>query len=228
MKRREFAGGMAAWVGGKSLMPVAGAAGLASSLAVVAPAAHAQAWRAGTDYVQLSQAQPTSAPAGKIEVVEFFWYGCPHCNRFEPMLEAWVKKLPQDVAFRRVPVAFRDEFVIHQRIYYALEAMGQVDAVHKKVFHAIHVDRNPMNTTEGVADFMAKNGVDRAKFLEVFNSFGVQTKTTQAKKLAEGYRIDGVPALGINGRAWTSGALTGSLERSLQVTEYLVGQARGK
>ncbi len=220
MKRREFTGGMAAWVGGSSLMPV-GAMGLAAAT----PAAHAQTPKAGTDYVALSQPQPTAA-AGKVEVIEFFWYGCPHCNRFEPMLEGWVKKLPANVTFRRVPVAFRDDFVVHQRIYYALETMGQLDALHKKVFHAMHVDRNPMKDADGIADFMAKNGLDRAKFLEVFNSFGVQTKSRQAKQLTEGYKIDGVPALGINGRFWTSGSLTGSLERSLQVADFLIAQAR--
>ena len=220
MKRREFTGGLAAWVGGGSLVPA-----VAASLATVAPAAHAQTPKAGTDYVALAQPQPTAAATGKVEVIEFFWYGCPHCNRFEPMLEGWVKKLPPTVSFRRVPVAFRDDFVIHQRVFYALESMGQLENMHKKVFYAIHVDRNPLNTPDAVADFMAKNGIDRAKFLEIFNSFGVQTKVKQAKQLAEGYKIDGVPALGVNGRFWTSGALTGSLERSLQVAEYLIGQA---
>lgn len=211
MKRREFAGGVAAWVGGAALVPMA---------------ARAQAPRAGADYVVLARPQPTSAAAGKIEVLEFFWYGCPHCNRFEPMLDAWVKKLPPDVVFRRVPVAFRDEFVVHQRIYYALEAMGKLDELHKKVFHAIHVERQRLENVDAVADFMAKNGQDRAKFIEVYNSFSVQTKTRQAKQLADGYKIDGVPALGVGGRYWTSGALSGSLERSLVVADHLIGLAR--
>jgi thiol:disulfide interchange protein DsbA len=163
---------------------------------------------------------------GKIEVIEFFWYGCPHCNRFQPLIEPWAKKLPADVLYRRVPVAFREEFVVHQRIYYALEALGQIEAVHKKVFHAVHVERNPLNKPEAIADFMARQGIDRAKFLEAFNSFGVQTKIRQARQIAEGYKIDGVPAIGVNGRYWTSGALAGSLERSLQVADYLIGQAR--
>lgn len=211
MKRREFAGGVAAWVGGAALVPMA---------------ARAQAPRAGADYVVLARPQPTSAAAGKVEVIEFFWYGCPHCNRFEPMLDAWVRKLPPDVVFRRVPVAFRDEFVVHQRIYYALEAMGKLDELHKKVFHAIHVERQRLESVDAVADFMAKNGQDRAKFIEVYNSFSVQTKTRQAKQLADGYKIDGVPALGVGGRYWTSGALSGSLERSLVVTDHLIGLAR--
>ncbi|MFN3298369.1 thiol:disulfide interchange protein DsbA/DsbL [Caldimonas sp.] len=211
MKRREFT--TVGWAAALAL------AGLGSG------AARAQAPKAGSDYVVLRPPLAGGAE-GKIEVVEFFWYGCPHCNRFQPMIEPWAAKLPADVVYRRVPVAFRDEFVVHQRIYYALEALGQVQALHKKVFHAVHVERNPLNKPEAIADFMARQGVDRAKFLEAFNSFGVQTKTRQAKQIAEGYKIDGVPAIGINGRYWTSGALAGSLERSLQVADYLIGQAR--
>ncbi|AKJ26906.1 thiol:disulfide interchange protein DsbA/DsbL [Caldimonas brevitalea] len=221
MKRREFTGGLAAWVGGSSVAPLL--AGTAATLGTAA--AQAQTPKPGTDYVVLKQAQPTAATKG-IEVVEFFWYGCPHCYRFEPLLEAWVKKLPADVSFRRVPVAFRDEFVVHQKIYYALEALGKVDALHKRVFQAVHADKNPLDQTEAIADFMARNGVDRAAFLDAYNSFGVQTKTRQAKQLAEGYRIDGVPALGINGRYWTSGALARSLERSLDIADHLIQVSR--
>ena len=180
----------------------------------------------GKQYVRLSQPLP-AAGGGKIEVIEFFWYGCPHCNDFEPMLDAWAKKLPADVLFRRVPVAFRDEpFGSHQRIYYALEAMNQVDAMHRKVFYAIHNDRQRLDKPADIADFMAKNGLDGAKFLDVFNSFSVQTKARQAKQLAESYKIDGVPALGIQGRYYTSGTLAGSTEKALQVTDFLVQQIR--
>ena len=177
----------------------------------------------GTHYVRLSQ----PVPAGKVEVIEFFWYGCPHCNAFEPALEAWVKRLPADVVFRRAPVAFREEpFVAHQRIYYALEAMGQVEAMHKKVFHAIHVERQRLDKAADIAAFMAKNGVDGTKFTEVFNSFSVQTKARQARQLSESYKIDGVPAIGIHGRFYTSGTLAGTPERSLQVAEFLIQQVR--
>lgn len=216
MKRREFSAWMAS-------SPLLGAGGL-----LLAPAAQAQAPRAGTDYMVLQQPQPTNAPAGQVEVVEFFWYGCPHCFKFEPLLDAWLKRLPADVSFKRVPVAFREDFVIHQRIYYALEALGKVEELHRKVFNAMHVEKNRMDKPEVVADFMARNGVDRAKFLETLNSFSVQGKTGQARKLAEGYRIDGVPTLGVHGRYWTSGSLTGSLERMLAVTDHLIGLARPK
>lgn len=181
----------------------------------------------GKQFMRLSQPQPTAAPTGKIEVVEFFWYACPHCNEFEPMLESWVRKLPADVAFRRVPVAFREvPFVAHQRIYYALETLGKVDPLHKKVFAAIHVERKRLDKPEEIADFMQAQGIDRARFLEVYDSFGVQTKARQAKALAEAYRIDGVPALGINGQYYTSGSLAGSLGRSLEVADFLIQRSR--
>jgi len=180
----------------------------------------------GTHYVRLSQ--PVPAPGGgKVEVIEFFWYGCPHCNAFEPTLDAWARRLPADVAFRRVPVAFRDEpFGAHQRIYYALEAMGQLDAVHRKVFYAIHNERARLDKPADIGAFMKKNGLDEAKFLDVYNSFSVQTKCRQAKQLSEAYKIDGVPAIGVQGRYYTSVGLAGSPERALAVTDYLIQQAR--
>lgn len=180
----------------------------------------------GQHYVKLSQRQPTQDPK-KLEVVEFFWYGCPHCHSFEPMLDAWVKKLPPDVNFRRLPVAFREvPFVLHQRLYFAIETMGLVDTLHRKVFNAMHVERNPLNTPEAIGDFVAKNGVDKAKFIDTMNSFSVQAKSKQAAALSAGYKIDGTPAIGIDGRYYTAGSLAGSNERALAVTEYLMAQAR--
>ena len=214
MKRREFAATL--------LAATTGTAGL-----VQTPLGHAQGTPTeGKHFVRLSQPLPAAA-GGKIEVVEFFWYGCPHCNDFEPVLEPWVKKLPADVLFRRVPVAFRDEpFGSHQRLYYALESMGQVDALHRKVFYAIHNDRAKLDKPADIAAFMAKNGLDGAKFLDVFNSFSVQTKARQAKQLSESYKIDGVPAIGIQGRFYTSGSLAGSNDRALEVADFLVQQVR--
>ena len=134
----------------------------------------------GKDYRTLEKRAPVQAPPGKIEVVEFFWYSCPHCNAFEPQLNAWLKKLPPDVSFRRVPVQFRDDFVPQQRLYYTLEAMGKVDELHDKVFQAIHVQRQPTDREDRILAFAEKNGLDKAKFQELYNSFGVQTKTRQA------------------------------------------------
>ena len=146
----------------------------------------------GTHYVRLSQPVP-AGPAGKIEVIEFFWYGCPHCNAFEATLEPWVKQLPADVAFHRVPVAFSAEpFVAHQRIFYALDSLSLVPAMHRKVFYAIHNDRMRLDKPADISAFMARNGVDAAKFMEAFDSFAVQAKAKQATQQAAAYKIDGL------------------------------------
>ena len=217
MKRREFSATLLA-------------SGLAGNALTLSGSASAQtaAPVEGTHYVKLGQPLPVP-PGGKIEVIEFFWYACPHCNAFEPALEAWQKTLPADVTFRRVPVAFRDEpFGTHQRIYYALEVLGALPAMHRKVFAAIHVDHARLDKLPEIVALMTKNGIDAAKFSDAFNSFGVQTKARQAKQLAEAYRIDGVPALGVQGRFYTSGTLAGSGERSLAVADYLIAQVRKK
>ena len=138
------------------------------------------------NYIRLAQPVPTAA-AGKIEVIEFFWYECPHCNAFEPALEAWAKQLPDDVAFRRVPVWFREEpFSAQQRLYYALESMGLLPTLHRKVFYAIHNERMRLRTPDDIAAFATKNGVDPMKFIAAYNSFAVQAKSQQARQTGRG------------------------------------------
>jgi protein dithiol oxidoreductase (disulfide-forming) len=178
----------------------------------------------GTHYVKLNQ--PLPVPPGKIEVIEFFWYGCPHCNAFEPALEAWQKKLPPDVAFRRVPVAFRESFVAHQKLFYALDAMGLIPTMHRKVFYAIHSERQALEKPAEIAAFMQQHGVDSAKFLDAFNSFSAQTRARQAKQLSEAYKIDGVPSIGVHGRYFTSITLAGSAEAALVTADYLIRKVR--
>ena len=181
----------------------------------------------GKNYIRLTQPVPVSAGPGKFEAIEFFWYGCPHCNAFEPTLEAWVKQLPADVEFRRVPVAFSAEpFVAHQRIFYALESMGLVGAMHRKVFYAIHNERLHLDRPAEISAFMAKNGVDAAQFMEAYGSFGTQAKLRQANQLVDGYKIDGVPAIGIHGRYYTSGTLAGDNGRALTVADFLLQRLR--
>jgi thiol:disulfide interchange protein DsbA len=180
----------------------------------------------GKDYVRLSQPARVSAPAGKVEVIEFFWYGCPHCNAFEPMLDGWSRKLPADVAFHRVPVGFTALHLTHAKLFYAIEATGRLDALHRKVFAAIHVQGQRMKDEAETVAFMNANGVDGAKFAELFKSFSVQTKAQQAKQLSEDYKIDGVPALGVHGRYYTGGSLAGSNERALAVVDYLIHRTR--
>lgn len=182
----------------------------------------------GTNYVKLSQRVPVSAPAGKVEVLEFFWYGCPHCNHFEPALNAWAARLPADVVFKRVPVAFRENpFGIHQRLFYALDGLGLLPTLHSKVFHAIHVEKLGLDTPEAITSFMVRQGVDKARFEAMFNSFSMQAKIKQARTLSEAYKIDGVPAIGVAGRFFTSVAMNGTPEKALATTNYLIGLSRG-
>ena len=218
MQRREFSLSAAA---------LATAAAGISALPLLAQA-QAKAFQSGTDYLTLDKPAPVEAPAGQIEVVEFFWYNCPHCNGFEPMFDSWAKKVPKDVLVRRVPIAFRPDFEPQQRLYYVLESMGKVDELHKKVFYAIHVDKQPLTTADQITAWVEKQGIAKDKFVEMYNSFAVATKARKATQLQNAYAIDGVPALGINGRYYTSGSQAQTLERALQVTDALIAQSRGK
>lgn len=207
------------------------AAGAAlSSAALWTPVAQAQpkAPVAGTDFQVLDPRAPVEAPAGKIEVVEFFWYNCPHCNAFEPTLQAWVNKLPKDVSFRRAPVAFRDDFAPQQKLYYTLEAMGLVEKLQTKVFYAIHGEKQNLSKPEAIVEWIVKQGVDKAKFLDIYNSFSVGTKANKATQLQNAYVVEGVPALGVAGRFITDGQMAHNMERALQVVEYLIAQVRAK
>jgi thiol:disulfide interchange protein DsbA len=203
-------------------------AGLGGAL----PGAFAQAAPTeGVHYVRL--AEPAPAPAGKIEVIEFFWYECPHCNALEPALDAWARRLPDDVTFRRVPVWFREEpFGPQQRLFYTLEALGLVATLHRKVFQAIHGERTRLRTAEDMAAFALKNGADPIAFMTTYNSFGVQTKAQQARQTASAYKIDAVPAMGVQGRYYTNGNLAnaglppGPIDRMLGVVDALVGKVR--
>jgi protein dithiol oxidoreductase (disulfide-forming) len=161
-----------------------------------------------------------------VEVIEFFWYSCPHCNAFEPKLDAWIKKLPGDVFLRRVPVAFRDDFVPQQRLFYTLEALGKLDELHTKVYHTIHAERNPINKEDLILDWAAKQGLDKAKVKELYNSFSVSSKARRASQLQDAFKVQGVPALGIAGRYYTDGTLAGTMDRALQITDYLIAEAR--
>ena len=163
----------------------------------------------GVEYRTLDKAQSTDA-GKKVEVTEFFWYSCPHCNAFDPMLSEWVKKQGGNIIFKRVPVAFRDTFAPQQRLYYTIEALGKTEELHKKIFNAIHAQNTPLATDAEIIDFMVKQGIDKQKFLELFNSFGVQTKARRATQLQGDYKVDGVPLVAIDGRYMTSPSIVGN------------------
>ncbi len=181
-------------------------------------------------------AQPLTQVPGKIEVVEFFWYGCPHCYAFEPVIDAWAKALPADVSFRRVHVGFRANIKLHQRLFFALEAMGKEEELRARVFSAFHVERQNLDDEKAIFGLAARMGLDIAKFTAAFNSFGVQTKSAQASKLSESYRIDGVPALGIGGKFLTSPGMAGIQgqteiqhgQQAVAVADYLIKLIRNK
>ncbi len=210
MLRRDFSAGLAATAGSLS----------------VAYAQAPRGFQEGADYVSLEQRAPTEAPKGKIEVVEFFWYSCPHCNAFEPTLEAWIKAAPKDVVVRRVPVSFRDDFAPQQRLFYVLEAMGKLDELHGQVFKAIHQEKVQLNNQQAIGAWLAKQGVDKAKFDGLYSSFSIATKAQKATQLQNQFKVDGVPALGIAGRFYTSAAFTQTMDRALQVADYLINEVR--
>ena len=203
----------------------------ASGLALGLTPALAQgpvSFKSGKDYMTLDRPIPTDVSAGQVEVIEFFWYSCPHCNAFEPSFEQWRSAAPKHMVVRRVPVSFRSDFEPQQRLYYTLEAMGLVNKLHGKVFQAIHTERLALNTDAAIAAWVAKQGVDAAKFAETAKSFGVSSKIRRAVQLQNDYRVEGVPALGVAGRYYTDGSLANGMDRALKVVEFLVAQSRGK
>jgi thiol:disulfide interchange protein DsbA len=197
------------------------------SLAANPARAQASTPKAGADYLVLDKRVQTDAPAGKVEVVEFFSYNCPHCNDFEPALEAWLKTAPKEMAFRRIPVPFvGNDVEAKQRLYYALEAMGKVDEYQPKLFNAIHAKRENVFGDANIIAWAAANGLDGAKFKEVFTSFGVASKAKRASQLTDAYKVAGVPALAIAGRWYVDGETAGNMTKALQVTNFLIGEAR--
>ena len=182
----------------------------------------------GRDFLTLPVAQPVS-PAGKVVVMEFFWYDCPHCAEFEPTLEAWARKLPAGVVLERVPVMWGARFVPQQRLYYALLALGKVDALQARVFAAIHQQGIKLETPEQMAAWLQQQGVPRQQFLNAYNSFAVQMQAQRAAQLTTAYQIQGVPSLAVQGRYVASADLPGtpSMEGVLHVVDQLIAQARG-
>jgi len=201
------------------------ATGLGAASLPFAASAQAGAPTEGTQFTKVDPPVPLLAP-GKIEVLEFFSYACPHCNAFEPTIEAWSKKLPADVVFRRVPAPFMMNAENFMRTYYALETMNQVEAMQRKVFAAVHVERLHLDKPADIAALAGKNGIDAAKFLDVFNSFSVATSVARAKKLAAAYKLDSVPTMMVNGHYSTSPAQAGGLEQATAVVDYLIQRAR--
>lgn len=179
----------------------------------------------GKTYTLITPPQPTET--GKnIEVLEVFYYGCPHCFDLEPSLNAWVKQLPKDVTFRRLPAIFRDSWVPLTKAYYTLEALGLTEKLHGDIFNAMHVENINLSDEKTLFDWMAKHGVDSKTFADTYNSFSVQSKVMRAKQLTKAYGVTGVPSLIVDGKYLTSSSTAGSHAASLQVADQLIKQAR--
>lgn len=181
---------------------------------------------AGQDYQRIGTPQPVAVPAGTADVVEFFSFACPHCFDFEPTLETWLRRKPAGIRFHRAPVRFLQNAVNFQPMYFTLEAMGLVDSMQQKVFNAVHLEHQRLDQPETIAAFMTKNGVDAARFMSIFNSFGIRTKVQEANQLMEAYGVDSVPTLAVQGRFLTSPALAKGEQQTVAVVEYLAGQVR--
>lgn len=187
--------------------------------------AHADDIEAGKQYVELSNPVPISKP-GKIEVVELFWYGCPHCYQFEPTLNPWVEKLPSDVNFVRIPALFGGLWNAHGQMFITLESMKVEHKVHDAVFRAIHKEGRKLATPEEMADFLVTQNIDRDAFLKAYNSFGVKSQMEKAKKLAMAYQINGVPVMIVNGKYRFDISSSGGPEQTLQVADHLIAKER--
>src|SRR5258706_11508496 len=197
---------------------------VAAALAPVALPLRAQN-AAAASYTALRGTLPIENP-GKIEIAEFFWYGCIHCYNLEPVLEAWLPKLPADVYFRRIPAIFNDRWAHDATIFYAFEALGQLDKLHRPFFDAIHKDRLKTENPAALGEWLTKHGLDPQKFETTMKSFGVQSKAKRAAQLTAGAQIDGTPALMVQGRITISTEQGRTREGMLAIADRLIPEMR--
>src|SRR6476660_4949545 len=198
-------------------------------LLLLAPSNATMALEKGRDYVALANPQPVETGA-KIEVREFFWYGCPHCFALEPALASWLNRKPAYVEFVRTP-ATAPNWLIHAQAYYAFAALNATAKTHEALFHAIHQQNRKLNDEKSLAQFAAEQGIDAAKFTEACNSFGVRTNVEKAKRLSAAYQVTSVPMVAVDGKYLTSASMTGSEDAMMRALDQLVQQAhdeRGK
>jgi thiol:disulfide interchange protein DsbA len=197
---------------------------LALALALAPILAAAQP-RVATHYSELNPVQPVEAQ-GKVEVIDFFWYGCPYCYRFEPLLSAWAKRFPADVDFRHVPAILSPDWEPHARFYYAFETLGVLAKLQRPFFDAIHRDRLRLDNNHAVNQWLERNGPEPKKFAEVMHSFAVSTKVRRAAQLSAAYRVGGVPTLAVHGRYTVSADQGGGLQGMLANVDHLLDVVR--
>jgi len=196
---------------------------LTASLLVCSMAFAADEYEEGIHYERVVPAQPTST-VNKVEVLEIFWYGCPHCFRLEPYVERWLKKKPDNAQFVRLPGVFRPSWEVGARAYYTAELLGQFEHVHKPIFDALHLQKRKLDSEDAMRDFFAEQGVDKKEFIKTYKSFAVETRLRRAKTMTNRYGIDGVPALIVNGKYRVSARTAGSNAELMKVVDFLVAK----
>jgi protein dithiol oxidoreductase (disulfide-forming) len=182
--------------------------------------------RADVEY-RVIKPQPISVASG-IEVIDFFWYGCPHCYNLQPALERWINRKPADVTIRRIPAILRDSWAPHARIYYTLEALGEVERLHQRVYHGYHVEELAMSKPEVMSEWAMRNGIARERWDEAYNSGAVQRKVEEAARLSRAYSVTGTPTLVVNGRYLTSSSMSESLNGVVMIVDGLVQKVRSE
>ncbi len=198
---------------------------LLATLGLFGATTHAEDFQAGKQYVELNSPVPVSKP-GQIEVVELFWYGCPHCYQFESTINPWVEQLPDDVNFLRIPAMFGGAWNVHGQLFITLENMQVEQKVHTAVFEALHKQGKKLATPEEMVELLSAQGIDEAEFLKTYNSFGVKSQMEKAKKLGMAYQISGVPVMVVNGKYRFDIGSAGGTQKALEVADYLIAKER--
>jgi len=197
-----------------------------SILLIFSGMVNAETYEEGKHYKRVDQARVIDSD--KVEILEFFWYGCPHCYSFEPKLGEWKKNKPGNVEFMRIPATFQPLWVLHARAYYALQMLGVGEDIHLKFFSEIHNKKNYMKTLDALTAFVQKQGVDKSEFVDAMNSFTVETQVRKATKLVTDYKLNGVPAVAVNGKYLISASMAGSYDNMIKIMNYLIEKETAK
>ncbi|MCH9638396.1 MAG: thiol:disulfide interchange protein DsbA/DsbL [Betaproteobacteria bacterium] len=179
----------------------------------------------GKDYTVLANKQSTQNESG-IEVIEFFWYGCPHCNNLHPHIKAWLENIPEDVDFRYVPAIFRSNWIPGAKMFYAMNAVDGAEILHDRIYDAIHRDKLNLNDESVLFGWVEKQGVDREQFVGAYNSFSIQNQVARSTQMTQQYKLSGVPALVIDGRYVTSGKRGGTPQDTILVLDKILEKVR--
>ncbi len=186
-------------------------------------AVQAEGFDEGIEYLKINPPVSTSVKKGQVEVVELFWYMCPHCFRFEPVMEKWLKNKPKNVVFKRVPAIFSPRWRFFAKIFYTAQLLDVEEKIHKPLFEALHVEKARLGTAAAMASFFEKHaGIKEKNFMDVFSSFSVDARVRKAEDLSKRYQAQGVPTLVVNGKWRTGGTIAGGHEGVIEVVNHLI------